>query len=147
MDETRIFTVAEANELVPELSVGFERIVRLRRLIGEHIEKLDEGGADLDLQRPLERQSVPEALEPELMRLVQMIKEIGNTISRFNDQGCVVKDIDLGLVDFYSIIDGRPVWLCWQFGERKVAHYHAIDEGFSARATLTGGKHPGVLYN
>lgn len=145
----RIFTVAEANGLVPELSSTFERIARLRQLIAQHLVDLEAGGLEIDLREPLEAQlaGVPQARRPEFLRLLQMVKEIAASVQRLNAQGCVVKDLDVGTVDFYSVVDGEPVWLCWQYGERKVAHYHPLDEGFASRARLTGGKHPGVLYN
>jgi len=41
-------------------------------------------------------------------------------------------------VDFYSLRDDEPVFLCWQFGEPAVTHWHPLDEGFSARQPLAG---------
>ena len=146
---SRIFTVSEANGLVPELANTFERIAKLRRHIAEHLVDLEAGGLEIDLREPLEAQleGVPRENRPEFLRLLQMVKEIAHSVERLNDQGCVVKDLDLGTVDFYSVVDGQPVWLCWQYGERKVGHYHPLDQGFADRARLTGEKHPGVLYN
>jgi hypothetical protein len=28
------------------------------------------------------------------------------------------------------------VWLCWKYGESEVSHYHALDEGYTARKEL-----------
>ena len=50
--------------------------------------------------------------------------------------GGVVKDPKQGLVDFYGRVNGQVVWLCWRFGEESIGHYHALDEGFSARKPL-----------
>ena len=62
--------------------------------------------------------------------------EIGRLIYRIESLGCVVKDIDLGLIDFPSMRDDEPVYLCWKLGEPKVTHWHGLDEGFSARKRL-----------
>jgi hypothetical protein len=50
--------------------------------------------------------------------------------------GGVIKDARSGLVDFYGRVDGQLVWLCWKIGEDEVTHYHALNEGFSARKSL-----------
>jgi hypothetical protein len=28
------------------------------------------------------------------------------------------------------------VWLCWRFGEDEISHYHALNEGFTARKPI-----------
>lgn len=50
--------------------------------------------------------------------------------------GGVVKDPKQGLVDFYGRVNDEAVWLCWRFGEERIGHYHALDEGFSQRRPL-----------
>lgn len=50
--------------------------------------------------------------------------------------GAVIKDPQIGLVDFYGRIDGRLVWLCWRFGEESLRYFHELTEGFSGRQPL-----------
>ncbi|MGA3165382.1 MAG: DUF2203 domain-containing protein [Terriglobia bacterium] len=57
-------------------------------------------------------------------------------VNRIQDTGCVVKDLDEGLVDFPSLLEGEEVYLCWKLGEERVAFWHGIDEGFSGRKPL-----------
>lgn len=64
--------------------------------------------------------------------------EIHRLIARIESLGCVVKDIDLGLIDFPSSYDGRPAYLCWKAGEPVVAYWHGPDEGFAGRKPLNG---------
>ena len=59
--------------------------------------------------------------------------EIVRLIHRIEAFGCIVKDIDLGLLDFPSIRNGSPVYLCWKAGETRITHWHDIDEGFGLR--------------
>jgi hypothetical protein len=47
-----------------------------------------------------------------------------------------VKDVDLGLLDFPALRDGRPVFLCWKPGEPSIAHWHGIDETYVDRKDL-----------
>ena len=62
--------------------------------------------------------------------------EIVRLINRIEAHGCVVKDIDLGLLDFPSMREGRPVYLCWKAGEIELTHWHGTDESFADRKLL-----------
>lgn len=147
--EDRIFTVAEADGLVPYLKMEFERVHRLRGRISEHFQALERSGVELDLDviDEFDPQSVEPALRPKAARLKQMVKEVASLVSRLHERGCLVKDLRLGLVDFYSVIDGQPVFLCWQFGEETVAYFHRLDGGFASREPLPAARTVGVLYN
>jgi hypothetical protein len=50
--------------------------------------------------------------------------------------GGVTKDLDLGLVDFLHLRQGREVNLCWRYGEQKITHWHGLDEGYARRKPL-----------
>ena len=41
--------------------------------------------------------------------------------------GCVFKGFEAGLVDFYSLREDRPIFLCWRLGEERITHWHEID--------------------
>jgi hypothetical protein len=47
--------------------------------------------------------------------------------------GCLVKDLDIGLLDFPTLYRGREVYLCWRLGEQRIEHWHGVDEGFRGR--------------
>jgi Uncharacterized conserved protein (DUF2203) len=48
----------------------------------------------------------------------------------------VVRDLERGLIDFPSLIDGREVYLCWLLDEPAVGHWHAVESGFAGRRPL-----------
>ena len=52
--------------------------------------------------------------------------------------GAVLKDARTGLIDFYSRIDGKLVFLCWKYGEDTITHYHEIESGFTGRRPIEG---------
>jgi hypothetical protein len=62
-------------------------------------------------------------------QLAQAIYEIQRT-------GCLVKDLDSGLVDFPSLREGEEVYLCWKLGEAHIGYWHKIEEGFAGRRPL-----------
>lgn len=132
--EAREFDLEEANGLVPRLTLEFARLARLRQEIATLARDL--GGAELAVGF-LEKTRVPEASE---VRAVQQLRaladDVNRTMERIQELGCVVKDVELGLVDFYGTVEGKRVFLCWQFGEGSVRYFHALDEGFSERRPL-----------
>ncbi len=58
------------------------------------------------------------------------------TINQIQETGCLVKDLDLGLIDFPSLRDGREIYLCWKLGEKRIEYWHGVDEGFAGRKLL-----------
>ena len=57
-------------------------------------------------------------------------------MARIEQTGCVVKDLDIGLVDFPSIVNDEQVYLCWKLGEERIRYWHRMDEGFAGRKPL-----------
>ena len=138
MDEgPRIFTLEEANALLPALELALGQLARLRAELEQAIQAV--GGPEVavavlgDEDAALAGESQPEA-----RRLVAAAEEVRLAVERINAHGCVLKDIDAGLVDFYALRDDEPVFLCWQLGEPKVAHWHPLDGGFAGRQPIEG---------
>lgn len=50
--------------------------------------------------------------------------------------GVLVKDIDMGLVDFLSVRDGREIYLCWKYGEEELAYWHDLNAGYQGRRPI-----------
>ncbi len=57
-------------------------------------------------------------------------------LETLEQSGIVLRDIDRGLVDFPSMMDGREVYLCWELGEEEVAYWHELDGGYVGREPL-----------
>ena len=57
----------------------------------------------------------------------------------------MLKDAELGLVDFYGKLDGRDIFWCWKHGEDHIGHWHEIEAGFAGRRplpTVVAGREP-----
>lgn len=57
-------------------------------------------------------------------------------VGELHDLGCHFKGFDEGLVDWYSLYAGRPVFLCWRSGEAEIEWWHQIDAGFAGRQPI-----------
>jgi hypothetical protein len=137
MDEgPRIFTVEEANALLPTLELALGDLARLRSELEQAIRAV--GGAD-EAVGILQRGEIPApGCEAAAGRLRRAAEGVGGAVERVNALGCVLKDVEIGLVDFYAMRDDEPVFLCWQLGEPAVAHWHPLDTGFDSREPIEG---------
>ncbi len=81
--------------------------------------------------------AVGEARGPEVQRLV---RELEACLATLEAMGVVVKDTDLGLLDFPALRNGEDVLLCWHVGEEGVTAWHGLDEGFAGRKTIDWGE-------
>jgi hypothetical protein len=61
---------------------------------------------------------------------------IRDAIERVESTGAIVKDLDIGLIDFLSLYRGREVCLCWKLGEERIAFWHGTEEGFRGRKPI-----------
>lgn len=135
MAESEEFSLEEVNAKIP----------RLRAIVGEQLSRRATIQDKLQCLGEL-TQEIPDnlAVVPGDSKEVRALKaEIALLVTAYHrgweeveSLGAVVKDPQVGLVDFYGRVDGRLVWLCWKYGEEEVAHYHALDEGFAGRKAI-----------
>lgn len=65
--------------------------------------------------------------------MTEAMQQLEKEIQKLEDLGCVLKDMNTGLVDFPAVRLGTRVWLCWKLGEEQVAFWHGLHEGFAGR--------------
>ncbi|HTJ25813.1 MAG TPA: DUF2203 domain-containing protein [Candidatus Limnocylindria bacterium] len=124
----KLFSAEKANALIPVLEPLIEELWTKRR---ELAIKLLETDPALRAGRP-----DPTRDRRQSRAFTELKAEIVRLINRIEAHGCVVKDLDLGLLDFPSMRDGRPVYLCWKAGEAGLTHWHGTDESFADRKLL-----------
>jgi hypothetical protein len=129
----KLFSPERASALIPKLEPLIEELLQRRRELA--IKLLE---SDPALHQPPPRRpriaSARSALPPP--RFGELKHEIGRLIYRIESLGCIVKDIDLGLVDFPALLEDEPIYLCWKLGESQVIYWHGVDEGFSSRRAI-----------
>jgi hypothetical protein len=70
---------------------------------------------------------------PVFSELTQYFAAIQRLINEVQGHGCVIKDLNVGLLDFLAERNGREVYLCWRFGEDKIEYFHELHTGFQGR--------------
>jgi len=135
MPEQEEFTLEEVNAKLPELRARVGEQLARRATIQERLTSLGELTEEIPddfAAQPGDSPSVS-ALKAELAILVAAYHRGWQEVESL---GAVVKDPQVGLVDFYGRLDGKLVWLCWKYDEEEVAFYHALDEGFAGRKPI-----------
>ena len=130
----RYYTVAQANGVLPELRRRMAELQQAREDIAVRrlqLSRLRREGDSTGAPDP-DRFFLEEAeIEFILITARQLIDQL-------IERGIEVKDIDAGLVDFLTLIDGEEAYLCWRSGEPEVRYWHGLDEGFAGRRRIAG---------
>jgi hypothetical protein len=129
-----IFTVEQANRRLTEIR---PEIVRLVAIKGE-FDRLQTEMAVLQLAAAGTPPENPDARELRRLgeRRDQLADQIARGVAGIHRHGCLVKDLDRGLVDFYALAGDRLVFLCWKADEAEVSHWHTLEGGFGQRQSL-----------
>ena len=69
-------------------------------------------------------------------RLDRSARTVQEGLAAIQEMGGVTKDLELGLVDFLHLREGREVNLCWRYGEERITHWHGLSEGYAKRRPL-----------
>ena len=132
----RVFTVEEASRVLDPIEAIFRemdpRLLRLREL-RELLEDVEQYYGDSLARAPLEERERHQAIWSEAQATTE---SVNRDVAQINAFGCSVKDSTMGLVDFYGLVDGELVFLCWRRGEPRVGHFHPLHTGFAGRKPL-----------
>ena len=138
MDSTgnysRLFTVNEANALLPALRPLVEQIL-------ENIRRLKSASETVIRKEQLDAEA------PDLMErlrqdgeVARLIGQVQGCVGEINGHGCICKGVEQGLIDFPCMLGAEVVFLCWQLGEPNVGYWHRINDGFAGRKPLLDGE-------
>jgi len=132
----KYFTVEEANKALPLVRMIVGDIVRQDRVVEDLQQRLSRltserrrPANDLYAEELAQSQSQLDAEEVKLRSYHEELKHLGVEF----------KGSD-GLCDFYSIRDGREVFLCWRLDEAEVLYWHDLDAGFAGRQPLSASR-------
>lgn len=132
--EPKLFTLTEAERTRRQVEPVLIEAIDLRRKLGPLDEELTALATRIQWSGGLAVAYEPAArLRFERDRLAESLKAAVATI---HSTGCVVKDLDTGLLDFPAIVDNQEVFLCWRLGEERIRFWHRQDEGFAGRKPL-----------
>jgi hypothetical protein len=123
---SQFFTLQQANEALKIIRPLMDEVQALRRKIMENQPEA----------WPAIEKSVGNGGNRALSAMVQDFEKLDKVVHDILDTGVQIKDVNLGLLDFSALKDGREVYLCWQYGEGDIAFWHEVDAGFAGRQPI-----------
>ena len=131
---TRFFTLPQAEKLLPEVEAAIREAIAAKAEYQQaQTETQDfqrrvmlEGGVFVDHGKVLDRKQ----------RLESGARRLKEAVERIQECGCLVKDLDIGLIDFPTLFNGEEVYLCWKLGESGIQFWHGVQEGFLGRKAI-----------
>ena len=131
---SRRFTHAEAESFLPDLDRILRSAIELKSEYDQaeqEIQSFQErvmmmGGVVVDRDRVLEARTQRDSIAGKLRGVIEQVQQIG----------CLIKDLEIGLVDFPTVFRGSEVYLCWKLGEPAIEYWHGVDEGYRGRKPI-----------
>ena len=130
----RLYTVEEANRVLPEVRRLVGRIVDLAPVLPEMQETVRIN--ELKFHRPTAGDPERETLAASVAELRAIEMAVAVALRSLESMDVVLKDPMIGLVDFQSDRHGEVVELCWRLGEPSVTTWHRIGEGYRGRKPI-----------
>jgi hypothetical protein len=132
--EQRLFTLTEAERTRLELEPHLIEAIGCRKKLGKLDNELNAVSARIMMMGGV---IVPYAKLAAVRAEHEQLTEVMKTaLESILSTGCLIKDLDAGLLDFPAVIDNQEVYLCWRLGEDRIRFYHRQDEGFASRKPI-----------
>jgi len=122
----RYFTLKEANATLKEIAPLIEEIFKIRQTILDRRPEV----------WPVIERAAGNGGSQAASKLVREFERMDTLIHQIQDMGVLLKDLNMGLLDFPYLKDGREIYLCWKYGEEKIAFWHEIEAGYAGRQPI-----------
>ena len=125
-ESERLFTLSEANCLIPQLEELCTHIKQGRAVLIQTRDEIKKASSKSYL-------GGGSVAGP---RYIQALQQINENLHTIHELGVLVKDVELGLCDFPYMLNERIVYLCWKLGEEKIQWWNEINVGYTGRQAL-----------
>jgi hypothetical protein len=130
----RYFTLARAEQMLPEVDKALRDAL---------FHKAEYEAAEANLKNVAQRVRIsggarvdPSAFLATRARRDTSAAALKEIFERIEEMGVLVKDLEIGLIDFLTLYQGREVCLCWKLGEDRIRFWHGVEEGFRGRKAI-----------
>ncbi len=130
----RFFSLQEAQELLPHVQAWLDEASDAKAAADEIEGQLHALAAHITMSGGVEID--PVAVVKKKLGRQQEAERAQAAVKAIEDAGCLLKDLERGLVDFPALLDGKEVYLCWQRGEERIEFWHRMEAGFAGRRRI-----------
>lgn len=132
----KIVTLEEAQALLSTVKPLVEQLQGLQRSIVQTNQQLNDLVGKLSVGNGYPIVTLKEQAKNVTAHQLDLLEAFQSALKRLEETGCLLKDVSAGLVDFYSMREGEPVFLCWKLGEERIRFWHTVDSGYDSRQPL-----------
>lgn len=123
----KLFTIDEANDLLPKIIPKLEAIRRLYAAINDLRDAARAAAGASTFGGGMEGGT----------GYITALYKVGKLTTEIHELGVELKDHERGLIDLPSLRGDRVVYLCWQHGDgNEIAWWHETDAGFAGRRPI-----------
>ena len=135
-ENSKIFTLEEANALIPEIHRQLTLLIQKKEAYARRHDELFMH--ELLTQAEHEAGIRPDmcGLESDIQGLESTIADLEKDIRSFREMGCLLRNINLACVDFPARISGEIIYYCWRIGESEIRFYHSNQNGVMERIPI-----------
>jgi hypothetical protein len=130
----RYFTLQQAEKLLPEVGSAIRDAIHQKSVYQQAEEEWHGFSSRVTLMGGM-RVDHSEVMGMK-QRRESAARRLKDGVEKIQDYGCVVKDLDIGLIDFPTLFHGEEVYLCWKLGESGIEFWHGVHEGFRGRKAI-----------
>ncbi len=131
---SKTFTLSEAQTLLPVLESLLRRAQKTGARAAEIEAELEQlrqrifvsGGMHIEVTVAARRRAERD----------KALQDTQDTLTEIDEIGVQVKDLDKGLLDFPSVMEGKSILLCWKLGEPEIGYWHSVEEGYAGRKPI-----------
>jgi hypothetical protein len=131
---SKLFTLREAQALVPRLEQLLRTAVKAKNDVDEVDEELQGLAARITMAGGMEID--PAAVAAMKVRKMGAFQTLQQSVDEIQSTGCLIKDLEEGLLDFPAMLGDREVYLCWKLGEAQIEYWHHVEDGFAGRKRI-----------
>ena len=122
----RYFTLEQANEVLTIIRPLMDEVQSIRQKI---MSSQPEAWTAIE-------KSIGNGGNRALSDMIQDFERLDLLVHRILETEVLIKDVNIGLLDFPALRNGREVYLCWQYGEGEIAFWHEVDAGYAGRQPI-----------
>ena len=130
----RFFTLQQAQSALPKVEQAVRDALFHKTAYQKAEAEMNEisrnivmtGGMSINRDRVIQIKETRETSGARLKELFEQIQSVG----------CLIKDLDVGLLDFPTLYKGEEVYLCWRLGETRIEFWHGVRDGFAGRKPI-----------
>jgi hypothetical protein len=130
----RYFTLTEAESYLPEVVRLITRCQEAKQAYEEAESEMKAFARRIALTGGM--QVSHDRLSAVARRKQESVETLQATVQRFEEIGCLLKDVGTGLIDFPTLYRGSEVYLCWKLGESAITFWHRVEDGFKGRRPI-----------